>query len=133
MAVRPWVTPDEVKDYSEQKNVRSRSDEKLKIDISRAEQYVINYTRNRFDDDTKYPEIPESVKTAVVLLAESYAADAVGLGAGMGSFKSETFDEYSYTAADTAYKIGNLNLGSLLDEFIETIAKNSVTMKMRKL
>ena len=133
MANRPWVTPEEVKDYSDRQNVKDRSDEKLKIDISRAEWYVITYTRNRFDDAERYAEIPEPIKTAVILLAESYAADAAGLSSGVGSFKSESFDDYSYTVADTAYKIGNLDLGPLLDEFIENSAKGDMTMRMRKL
>jgi len=133
MAKRPWATPKEVRAYSERQSVKDREDFKLRIDISRAEMYVIEYTRSRFDDDAKYPKIPNPVKTAVILIAESYAADAAGLGAGMGTFKSESFDDYSYTTADTAYKLGNLGLGALLDEFVEPEAKNTVTMRMRKL
>lgn len=133
MATRPWVTPEDVRAYSDRQSVKDRTDAKLAIDISRAEQYVINYTRNRFEDPEKYPEVPAPVKTAVILIAEAYAADAAGLGAGVGNFKSETFDDYSYTVADTAYKLGNLDLGSLLDEYVEPVAKNTVTMRMRKL
>lgn len=132
MAARPWVTPEEVRSYSEREKVQARSDDKLKVDISRAEQYVIQYTRNRFDDAGKYPVIPESVKTAVILIAEVYGSAAAD---GKGEYKSETFDDYSYTVADTAVKLENLDLSSLLDEYIVEKANGNggVTMKLRKL
>ncbi len=133
MAVQPWVLPKEIREYTDRQSVKDRADAKLEIDISRAEQYVIDYTRCRFDDPEKYPAIPRSVKTAVILLAETYAANAANLGTGAGIYKSESFDDYSYTTADTSFIIGNLDLGPLLDEFIQTEAKNTVTMRMRKL
>ena len=35
MAVqRPWITPKDVKDYTELKEVRERADEKLRFDIA---------------------------------------------------------------------------------------------------
>jgi len=132
MAARPWVTPEEVKTYSDRKSVKERDESKLKIDISRAEMYVMNYTRNKFEDKEN---IPESVKTAVILLAETYAASAAGLGGDAeisGNFKGETFDDYSYTLVDSAPKIDNLDLSFLLDEHI--IENNgTVDMRLRKL
>ena len=134
MAERPWVTPDEVRAYSDRQSVKSRDESKLLIDISRAEMYVVKYTRNKFDDE-KYPVMPEPVKTAVILLAESYAAGAAGLGGDAeisGNFKGETFDDYSYTLMDSAAKIDNLDLGYLLDDY--TVENNgTVNMKLRKL
>ena len=135
MAARPWATPEEVKEYSDRKSVKDREDSKLKIDISRAEMYVIKYTRNKFDEEEKYPEIPESVKTAVILLAESYAAGAAGLGGDSeitGNFKSETFDDYSYTLMDSDAKKDNLDLGFLLDGYIVE-DNGTVNMRLRKL
>jgi hypothetical protein len=135
MATRPWITPDEVRDWSERPAVQSRSDNKLKIDITRAELWVINYTNNTFSDPELWPQIPESVRIAVLMLAEQYAANAasLGTGAGGGMFKSEKFDDYSYTLADTDFQIDNLNLASLLDEFIDKAGSGNVVMKMRKL
>lgn len=136
MAERPWVSPQEVRDYTDRQSVKDRTDAKLAIDISRAEQYVINYTHNRFEDPEKYPAVPDSVKTAVILLAEAYAAYATDFGTGSGTYKSESFDDYSYTAADTAYIIANLDLAPLLDDYIEADqgkTVNAVTMRMRKL
>lgn len=133
MATRPWVTPDNIREYTDNKKVKARSDAKLKMDIARAELYVISYTSNRFDDATKYPNAPEAVVMAVTLLAEMYAGSSAETD--KGNFKSETFDDYSYTLADTAKKQENLDLGPLLDEFVDpaTKAGNGVDMRLRKL
>ena len=133
MAVRPWVTPDEVKTYTDYPTVQKRSDGKLKVDISRAEQYVISYTNNRFEDNEKYPVVPESLKTAVILVAEMYAFNAAQGAEGKGGYKSESFDDYSYTLEETTAKIDNLLLGPLLDDYIIKEARNGVTMRLRKL
>lgn len=128
MAARPWATPSDVKAYSDRPEIVARSDAKLAVDISRAEAYVIAYTNNSFPDD-KFPTIPEDVKTAVILLAENYGVSAVK---GFGGMKSETFDDYSYTAADGTL-VETLGLGPLLDAFIVAAPKNGVTMRLRKL
>ena len=135
MATRPWVTPQEVRDWTERQGVKERSDDKLRVDIFRAEQYVITYTRNTFSDSDRWPVIPDPVRIATLILAEQYAATAVnlGTGAGGGAFKSERFDDYSYTLADTDFQIDNLKLGVLLDEFIENRNPGNVVMKLRKL
>ena len=62
MAERPWVMPEEVKEYSEIPVVQKRSDARLVVDITRAEQYVITYTKNSFQD---LEEIPQEVKMAL--------------------------------------------------------------------
>lgn len=46
--------------------------------------------------------------------------------------KSETFDDYSYTAAEGSL-VDLLDLGPLLDEFVVTVPRGGVTMKLRKL
>lgn len=127
MAKRPWVTPDEVREYSEVPAVQNRSDARLAVDIARAEQYVITYTHNDFED---VEEIPPSIKTAVLILAENYGHNAVLVSKGV---KSETFDDYSYTAADSAFAIGDLDLAALLDDFIKKGSNGTVTMRMRRL
>ena len=127
MASRPWVTPQEVKDYSEIKAVQQRTDARLRIDISRAEQYVISYTHNDFSE---YTTIPSAVKNAVILLAENYAHAAV---MSSKQEKSETFDDYSYTtfsSADISADIGNLGLDLLLDEYVKVKPEGNVTMRM---
>lgn len=126
MASHPWVTPAEVKAYSDRPEITGRADAKLATDISRAEAYVTAYTNNDF---SAFEQIPDAVKTAVILLAENYGVAAVK---GFGSMKSETFDDYSYTAAEGTL-VETLGLGPLLDPFIITGAKNGVTMRLRKL
>lgn len=133
MAERPWVTPQEVRDYSEIESVQSRSDERLAVDISRAEQYIVTYTHNRFAD---YETVPSPVRTATILLAEAYAMYANYVKkTGGGTLKSETFDDYAYTAGDTSLEtlIGALDLAALLDDYVVSQANQSVTMRMRRL
>lgn len=127
MAARPWVTPAEVRAYSENESVQNRTDERLAVDITRAEQYVITYTHNDF---SAYETLPSAVKTAVLILSESYAHSAYIAAKGV---KSETFDDYSYTAADSVSSVEDLNLAALLDDFVLSGANKSVTMRLRKL
>lgn len=127
MIKRPWVTPQEVKEYTELEEVRERADGRLKVDISRAEQYVIAYTHNTFSE---YENIPDSVKTAVMLLAEAYGFSAV---VSLKGIKSETFDDYSYTAENGGLNLEKLGLAALLDEFVIAKPKNGVNMRLRRL
>lgn len=127
MAQRPWVTPQEVKDYSEIPAVQQRSDTRLTVDIARAEQYVITYTHNSFKDEE---DIPPPVKTAVLLLAEAYGHNAA---IAAKEVKSETFDDYSYTTETSQISIEALDLAALLDDYVITEPRNGVTLRMRKL
>lgn len=133
MATRPWVLPKEVKAYTDIEAVQQRKKEKLEMDIARAEQYVITYTRNRFEG---YTEIPAPVRTAVILLAEAYASYANQLKkTGGGAVKSETFDDYSYTAGEGTFEdfVKALDLAALLDDFVIKQASGTITMRMRRL
>lgn len=124
---RPWVTPTDVKEYSELQSVQNRTDVRLAVDISRAEKYVINYTHNDFEG---FEEIPQDVKTAVIILAEAYAHNAVEQ---TKSLKSETFDDYSYTVESNFIDLSNLDVGSLLDEWVKPLGTGKVVMNLRKL
>lgn len=133
MATRPWVLPKEVKAYTDIEAVQQRKKEKLEMDIARAEQYVITYTRNRFEG---YTDIPAPVKTAVILLAEAYASYANQLKkTGGGAVKSETYDDYSYTAGEGTFEdfVKALDLAALLDDFVIKQASGTITMRMRRL
>lgn len=129
MAKRPWVTPQEVREYSEIPAVQQRTDARLTVDIARAEQYIITYTHNRFAD---YEEIPQAVKAAVIILAEAYARSATSKFITQG-LRSETFDDYSYTAADGTVDYNGLGLAGLLDDFVIAEATHGVTLRMRRL
>lgn len=131
MAVsRPWITPEDVKNYTEQKDVKERADEKLKFDITRAEQRVIKITNNRFDSD-EYTELPEPVRMATILIAEAYAKNTVE--GTRRQIKSETFDDYSYTAESATIGLDNLNLEELLADYIIEAGIGKVVMKLRSL
>jgi len=122
-----WVTPDEVREYSDIESVKKRSDLKLNVDITRAEQYIITYTHNDFKE---FEEIPTAVKTAALILSEAYAHNS---NISSNEKKSETFDDYSYTAENVLITTQSLDLAALLDEFVVTKPNNGVTMRMRKL
>lgn len=128
MSARPWVTPSDVKVYTEYQTVKKRSDDKLLVDIARAEQYVISHTHNLFET---YMSLPEPVKTAVILIAEAYAHNAVEMTSKR--LKSETFDDYSYTAESTLVNVDDLGLGALLDDYIVPVSTGRISMKLRKL
>ena len=133
MAERPWVLPKEIKAYTDIEAVQQRKKDKLEMDIARAEQYVITYTHNRFEG---YDKIPGPVRTAVILLAEAYASYANQLKkTGGGAVKSETYDDYSYTAGEGTFEdfVKALDLAALLDDFVIKQASGTVTMRMRRL
>ena len=114
---RPWISPDDVKEYNDYPEVAERSEGKLKQDILRAEMKIIKITNNRFDDDEKYPEIPEQVKLATILVAEAYAKNLVERATK--KIKSETFDDYSYELTETKdIDISGLDLDELLADFV---------------
>ena len=132
---RPWVTPQEVKAYSDIADVQNRDNERLKVDISRAEQRVIAITHNDFSAEEYAAAMPSQVKTAVILLAERYAVAAVNQKKTMdGAYESETFDDYSYKKA-TGVEIdeSDLDLASLLEDYMITVPKGTLTMRMRRL
>lgn len=129
--IRPWVNPEEVREYSQSENVKKRTDLQLRFDISRAETYVIHSTHNRFDAIEYKDNIPEDIKTAVILLAESYAKQAVMRKDGLMS--SETFDDYSYTIDNDIDIVNSLGLAPLLSAYTLSEGVGKVEMKLRKL
>jgi hypothetical protein len=129
VATRPWVTPSDVKAYSDLEDVTSRSETKLAVDISRAEAYIIKYCHHDFSDTEKYATIPEDVKTADIILSEYYAHKQKAIG----NLKSETFDDYSYTSNESEYMLASLGIDVLLDPYVEAEASGKITMRLRKL
>lgn len=133
MANRPWVTAAEVIAYTEYTQVQQRTAARLAVDISRAEQFVISYTNNDFADASS---IPDDVKTAVILLAEAYAYNACADSiTGGRRAKSETFDDYSYTAESTIISIDDVmaDIKPLLDAYCIDRQRGGISLRMRKL
>lgn len=133
MAARPWVQPEEVREYSEVPGVQERSDEKLAFDIFRAEQKVISKTNNRFDTEEYKEGIPEPVRKAIILIAEFYARGATEIGKEHPGLKSESFDDYSYTADDSWTEFDSLDIDDLLSTYVLTTGRGKTVMRLRKL
>ena len=111
---RPWVTPDNVKEYSDLEDVLNRSEKKLKYDIQRAEAYIISFTNNSFSDDDYPGGVPEDVKLADVILAEY-------------------FDDYAYTSSSSEIDVKTLGIDTLLESHLRSKASEKLTMRLRKL
>lgn len=126
---RPWVTPEEVREYSDLPSVQDREDVKLKIDIQRAESYIIHYCHHDFSDEKYAGSVPADVRMADILLAEYYAYSKQNVG----NKTSEAFDDYSYTTSNTQIELSSLGLEALLDQFIRDKADERFIMRMRKL
>ena len=123
MATRPWVTPQEVVNYTDIPAVQTRDEAKLAVDIQRAEAKVIAYCHHDFtetkeDGSEVYTAIPDAVKTAVILLAEAYAKNT--LLKSTTQYTSETHDDYSYTIKDGEITIESLNITDLLDPYVDS-------------
>lgn len=128
--VRPWITPDRVREYSASAKVKERTDTQLKADIMRAESYVIFHTHNNFDSKEYEESIPEDVEMAVILLAEGYALKSVHQTSG--AIASETFDDYSYTMDTDTDPVDSLLIGPMLDPYVIS-DKGKAVIKLRKL
>jgi len=128
--VRPWITPETVREYSGSEKVKGRSDKQLEIDIMRAESYVIFHTHNNFDSKEYEEAIPSDVKMAVILLAEGYALKSMRQTNGVVS--SETFDDYSYTMDTDTDPVDSLTVGPMLAPYVISDTGKAV-MKLRKL
>lgn len=129
MVARPWITPQDIKDYTDHADIKERSDSKLMMDISRAEAKIISITHNQFSDE-KYSEIPDQVKIATILAAEAYAKN--GVERSKKRIKSETFDDYSYTLESSEIDLSTLDLDELLRDYVFESAGNTV-LRLRKL
>ena len=58
---RPWVKPQQVKEYTSSPEVKNRSDTQLAYDIARAEKYVIFHTHNQFKAAEYSSKLPSDV------------------------------------------------------------------------
>ncbi len=128
---RPWILPDEIREYTSSQKVKDRTDSQLAYDIARAEKYVIFHTHNKFDSEEYESGLPSDVTMAVILLAEAYAKQAIVQREG--ALSSETFDDYSYTVDVGADIVDSLGLGAMLEEYVLSQDQGKAVMKLRKL
>lgn len=129
MAERPWITPDELLEYTADASIAERTHAQLEFDIACAEDYVEAYCNNNFADPEKYPTIPDKVRRAVILITEIYSAHAAAASEGKGTlYKSEGLDDYSYTMQEIQQAIDNRRIGPLLDPFIIQKVRHGIKM-----
>lgn len=126
---RPWVTPKEVREYSDLPSIQKRQDEKLEKDIQRAESFIIHYCNHDFSAEKYAGSVPKDVRMAAMLLAEHYAYSKQNVG----RITSESYDDYSYTTSDDQIELSTLGLEALLDQFVEDKAEERFIMRLRKL
>ena len=88
----------------------------------RIPKYRVYFSKDTFESCS---ELPSTLRTAVIILAELYAHNAVER---TKQLKSETFDDYSYTTESTILDISDLDLPSLLDEWVNTKPKGRVEL-----
>lgn len=129
MISRPWITPDDVRSYTSIAKVQARTDDQLKLDIVRAEAYIIRYTHNDFtgEDYQNLEAVPDNIRVADLILAEAYSKNALIISSDK---KSETFDDYSYTADTTQVDMSDLGLGPLLDPYMIPDSRHGVRFRM---
>lgn len=128
---RPWVKPEQVREYTSSPKVMKRSDAQLAFDIARAEKYVIFHTHNKFRTVEYNSRMPPDVTMAVILLADAYAKQAIVQKTGVMS--SETYDDYSYTVDTDSDIADGLGLGAMLEEYVLPENNGKAVMKLRKL
>lgn len=129
--IRPWVSPQDLKDYTEIKEIKERADKKLAFDIARAEQKIIKVTNNKFDAEEYAEKMPETVKMAIILVAEAYAKNTIETA--KKQIKSESFDDYSYTLDSGIIDLESLNLEELLSDYIMSEGIGKMMMRLRTL
>jgi len=122
----PWITPGDVKGYTEHTDVQNRADSKLQIDIRRAEAYIKTYCNNDFKDVSS----SEDIRTAAIIVADMFAHNAYQMAK---TVESETFDDYSYKASMETIDAASLGLDTLLDPYIKAASKGRTIMNLRAL
>lgn len=124
------ITPDEIKAYTSFAAVKKRSEEQLKSDILEATVEAKGIVGHDFSAP-EYTPLPDEVRLALIKLAQFYALINADESMTKG-YKSERFENYSYTLPD-GNSIRKPDLSSLLNDFIkkdEPVETNS-RWKMR--
>ena len=109
------ITPEEVKSYTAFSKVKKRDDAQLKLDILEATVEAKAIVGHNFSDE-KYTPLPDEVKLALLKLAQFYALINSDEAMTKG-YKSQRFENYSYTLAD-GESIRKPDLSSLLKDFV---------------
>lgn len=115
---RLWITVEELINFTEHDEVKNKSVVKTTVMISLAESKIIAYCKHDFSDEEKYPELPDDVKNATLILADALCYnDSLNIS---GKLKSETYDDYSYTmdVSEVSTDFDSLGISTLLDPYV---------------
>lgn len=124
----PYVTPEEVIDYTEDEDLKKRPLSKIKFDIVRAESKVFSLCNQDF---SSMDELPSPVKLSIILYAEYYALGAIKLK-NINKYKSESYDDYSYQLSED--EIPEPDIYNLIEPYIITHnEKKRIGFSLRKL
>ena len=124
------ITAQELIDYTVLPEVKKRPVPLLEQDILEADTEIYNLSNIDFDDEAKYPEVPEEVKLACKKLAQYYALINTDTNA-MKGIKSESVGSGDYSYTKDSSSITQPSVLYLLRKFMGHKGKNKVTFKMR--
>ncbi|MCM2674089.1 protein YqbG [Alkalicoccobacillus plakortidis] len=124
------ITPSDVKAYTTFKKVKNRPEPQLEMDILEATTEAERYVGHDFSDTDIYDPLPTKVRLALLKLAQFYALINSDESIAKG-YKSEKFENYSYTLAD-GESVRKPDVSVLLRDYVVLpVPKETGNVKMR--
>ena len=114
---RPWITSKELLEFTERSEVQKKSPAKIAVMISLAESKIISFCKHDFSNDDDYPNVPQDIKNATLILADALCYNDSLRTSGV--VKSESFDDYSYTVdvEEVSTDFDVLGISTLLEPY----------------
>ena len=122
------ISTNDVIDYSVFDVVKNRGVALLTYDIIQAQADIFDFVGHKFDDQTKYANLPEEVKLAFIKVAEYYALINSDESAVKG-IKSEKIGDYSYSLGDERKQ--TFSLSTLLSGHVQSTGKTGLRLRFR--
>lgn len=119
MSTEPlWVTAGDLKSFTERKEVSEKSDARLEALILLAMAKIKSYCHKNFVANDGILVIPDAVKTATLILADTLAYNDSFRQSSQ--LKSESYDDYSYTqeTSEISTNFDDLDISALLKPYI---------------
>lgn len=134
----PWITPQQVVDYSVFSKVKNRPAKLLEMDIIEAEQEIKSIVGHNFDGadaegNPLYPFLPAEVEIAYLKMAQFFALINSDESITKG-YQSERIGDYSYTLA-SGQTVRKPDVYDLLSAYVKTaeIKTGNTRLKMRSI
>lgn len=124
----PLISPQDLIDYTDNVKIKSRPENKILIDISRAYSKLVYLCGQ---DLLSFEELPPDIKTSLILYSEYYGYTSI-LSAS-SNMQTESFDDYSYTVKDVALQEPEIH--ALIKPYIKITStpKRPMSMSLRRL